>query len=701
MTPMRVLVIDAIASEGIAYLRERGFEVDQVSSKLPKTELYGRLADYEAVITRSSTAVTADFLARARRLRILGRAGVGVDNIDIDACSRQGVVIVNAPYGNVVSAAEHTVGMLLALLRKIPLANDSLKRFEWDRGIYGVELHRKTAGVLGLGKVGSRVAARLRAFDMSVLVYDPYIPESRARDLGVKLADLASVLAHADIVTVHVPLNDETENMLAAREIALMKPGVRIVNCARGGIVHEGDLLAALESGHVAGAALDVWSEEPPVSDLVKRLIGHPCVVVTPHLGANTQEAQINVAVDVARQLVAFRDGELVEHAVNIPVGDREQIAEQRPFLALAELLGRFCVQLEQDNVERVDVLVAGRVARRDSELIGRAVLKGLLEPGDGPDHQPGQRPPRGARAGSRGGCSHRRRGRVRLHQPHHRHDPGGSGAQDHCGHRVRRRSPHRQTQGPELRIHPRGPHPRALLRGPARHGGPDRLHPGPPQRQHRLDARGAAHEAGRSDRRPPPRRGRAARCREGDQRSRGRRLRPRRQPGAMSKSKDGRRAGAGSPGERFETRPWGAFETLQEGPGFKVKRLLVKPGQRLSLQRHRFRAESWVVVSGSPRLIVAGRSRRVRARDVVSVPRGAWHRIENPGTVPVTIIEVQHGSYLGEDDIIRRHDDYGRVAAGGRGAARPSASEARAALLASRRPRGKRAQSRAGNQVR
>ena len=378
---MRVLVIDTIAPEGIAHLRERGVDVDEVSSKLPRHELYARLGDYEAVITRSSTAVTAEFVARAHKLRFLGRAGVGVDNIDVDACSRQGIVVANAPYGNVVSAAEHTVGMLLALLRKIPIANDALKRLHWDRAIYGAELHRKTAGVLGLGKVGSRVATRLRAFDMTVLVYDPYIPESRARDLGVRLTDLRTVLTEADIVTVHVPLTEETAGMLGAREIALMKRGVRIVNCARGGIVHEGDLLAALESGHVAGAAVDVWSEEPPVSDLVKRLIAHPHVVVTPHLGANTSEAQVNVAVDVARQVVAFRDGELVEHPVNVPVGDRETMAAQRPFLGLAEVLGRFCVQLEPDNVERVDVVVAGQVARRDPELIGRAVLKGLLEP--------------------------------------------------------------------------------------------------------------------------------------------------------------------------------------------------------------------------------------------------------------------------------------------------------------------------------
>jgi D-3-phosphoglycerate dehydrogenase / 2-oxoglutarate reductase len=376
---MKVVIIDAIAREGVAHLVERGFEVEQISSELPREELFQKIADSEAIITRSSTTVNVEFLAHARRLRFLGRAGVGVDNIDIEACSRQGVIVANAPYGNVVSAAEHTVGMLLALVRKIPVAHEALKRLDWDRGIYGSELFRKTAGVIGLGKVGSRVAARLRSFDMEVLVYDPYIPESRARELNVRLTDLQSLLTQSDIVTVHVPLSKETENMLSAREIAVMKPGVRLVNCARGGIVDEAALLAALDSGHVVGAAVDVWTEEPPVSPQVKRLVQHPKVVVTPHLGANSQEAQVNVAIDVARQLVAFRDGELVEHAVNVPVGDRESMAEIRPFVALAEILGRFCLQLEKDNVESVEVEVAGHVAKRDPELIGRAVLKGLL----------------------------------------------------------------------------------------------------------------------------------------------------------------------------------------------------------------------------------------------------------------------------------------------------------------------------------
>ncbi|HEV8617404.1 MAG TPA: phosphoglycerate dehydrogenase [Methylomirabilota bacterium] len=377
---MRTLVVDAIAAEGLEYLREHGFEIEQLTKPSPAAlrEAVGRC---EAVITRSSTAITAELLEQAPRLRIVGRAGVGIDNIDIDACSRHGVVVVNAPYGNVVSAAEHTMGMLLALVRRIPEAHARLKSLEWDRSLYGAELYRKTVGVVGLGKVGSRVAARLRGFDVELLVHDPYIAGNRARDLGGRLTDFETLIRAADVVTFHVPLTAETESMVSAREIAWMKPGVRLVNCARGGIIHEGDLLAALEAGRVAGAAIDVWSEEPPVSEVVRRLIQHPRVVVTPHLGANSSEAQVNVAMDVARQLVAFRDGELVEFAVNIPVGDPALVAALRPFVALAERLGRFCVQLDPEHLARVEVTVAGAVAEADPEILARAVLAGLLAP--------------------------------------------------------------------------------------------------------------------------------------------------------------------------------------------------------------------------------------------------------------------------------------------------------------------------------
>jgi D-3-phosphoglycerate dehydrogenase len=377
---MRVLVVDAVAPEGLRYLREHGFEVDEVARPSPEA-LAARLGEYEALVTRSGTAVTPELLRHAPRLRIVGRAGVGVDNIDVDACSRRGIVVVNAPLGNVVSAAEHTLGMLLALVRRIPEAHAALKAQVWDRGIYGTELHRKTVGVVGLGKVGSRVAARLRGFEARILTYDPYVAESRARDVGAELTDFETLLRDSDVVTFHVPLTEETTHMVTARELALARRGVRIVNCARGGIVHEGDLLAGLESGHVAGAAIDVWSEEPPRSELLRRLIAHPRVVVTPHLGANSSEAQVNVALDVARQITAFRDGAVVEFAVNIPVGDATALAELRPFIALAERLGRFSVQLDPANLERVEVRIAGALVQADSELLARAVLTGLLAP--------------------------------------------------------------------------------------------------------------------------------------------------------------------------------------------------------------------------------------------------------------------------------------------------------------------------------
>lgn len=377
---MKVLVVDSIAREGLAYLREQGFEVDELVR--PKAEaLYARIGEYDALITRSLTAVTPELLRHAPRLKIVGRAGVGVDNIDVDACSRRGVVVVNAPHGNVVSAAEHTVGMLLALVRHIPQAHRLLTSLEWNRNFYGVELFRKTIGVVGLGKVGSRVAARLRAFETRILVFDPYVPEARARDLGATLTDFATVLRESDVLTFHTPLTAETDNMLTARELQATKRGVRIVNCARGGIVNEADLLAALESGHVAGAALDVWTEEPPRSDMLRRLIQHPRVIVTPHLGANSGEAQVNVALDVARQIVAFRDGELVEFGVNIPVADPAALGELRPFIALGERLGRFLVQLDPAHLAGVEVKLAGAVAQGDSELIARAVLSGLLGP--------------------------------------------------------------------------------------------------------------------------------------------------------------------------------------------------------------------------------------------------------------------------------------------------------------------------------
>jgi D-3-phosphoglycerate dehydrogenase len=375
---MRVLVTDAIASAGLDYLRTRHCDVDERLNASVHT-LREELRGYDALITRSGTAVTSELLQHASRLRIVGRAGVGVDNVDLEACSRQGIMVVNAPSGNVVSAAEHTLALLLALLRRVPDGHRLLKQGIWERGIYGTELYRKTVGVVGLGQVGSRVATRLRAFEAEVLAYDPYVGDGRARELGVRLTDFETLLTTSDVITFHVPLNDETAGMVAAEQFARMRNGVYLVNCARGGIVHEGDLLHALESRRVAGAAIDVWSEEPPVTDELRRLIEHPSVVVTPHLGANSREAQVNVALDVARQIVAFRDGDLPDHAVNIPGSHVTESGRLRPFVTLADRLGRFCIQLDPGPVESLEIRVGGAVVSAEPELIARAAIAGFL----------------------------------------------------------------------------------------------------------------------------------------------------------------------------------------------------------------------------------------------------------------------------------------------------------------------------------
>jgi D-3-phosphoglycerate dehydrogenase len=340
-------------------------------------ELYERIGEYDGLITRSLTSVTPELLRHATRLRIVGRAGVGVDNIDVDACSRRGIVVVNAPHGNVVSAAEHTVGMLLALVRHIPQAHRLLTSLQWNRGFYGVELFRKTIGVVGLGKVGSRVAARLRAFETRILVYDPYVGEARARELGAVLTDFATVLRESDVVTFHTPLTAETDNMLTARELGTMKRGVRIVNCARGGLVDEAALYDAVVEGRVAGAALDVFETEPITEH---PLFGYPNVVVTPHLGASTAEATDRAGVQTAEQVIAALTGGAVTTAVNVPAIAAEDLEVLGPFLPLCQSLGRLATALaEPAPLDRVEVECLGRIAERDTRPLGVAVLVGAL----------------------------------------------------------------------------------------------------------------------------------------------------------------------------------------------------------------------------------------------------------------------------------------------------------------------------------
>ena len=364
---MKVIVTDEVAREGLALLeQDPRIEMD-VRLGLKKEELLQLIGDYEVIITRSGTTVDKDVLDAGKKLKMVARAGVGIDNVDVEYASSRGVIVVNAPFGNTNSAAEHTMALLLSFCRNVTKANASLKGGEWKRAPFtGVELKGKTAGVIGLGKVGGRVATRLKAFECEVLACDPYIAVKRAHDLGVKLVSHEEIYKNCDIITVHTPLNDETRNMIGVREVAMMKHGVILINAARGGIINEDALLAGLKAGKVAGAAVDVWSEEPPKSDLVKELIGHERVVVTPHLGANTFEAQVNVAVDVSREIINYLDELPLENAVNIPRFDLALMDQMRPYLNLMSVLADFVIQLVDTNLDKVTFSYAGNIAHYD-----------------------------------------------------------------------------------------------------------------------------------------------------------------------------------------------------------------------------------------------------------------------------------------------------------------------------------------------
>jgi D-3-phosphoglycerate dehydrogenase len=377
---MKVIVTDEVAREGLALLeQDPRIEMD-VRLGLQKEELLQIIGDYEVIITRSGTTVDKDVLDAGKNLKMVARAGVGIDNVDVDYASSRGVIVVNAPFGNTNSAAEHTMALLLAFCRNVTKANASLKGSEWKRAPFtGVELKGKTAGVIGLGKVGGRVATRLKAFECDVLACDPYIAVKRAHDLGVKLVTHEEIYKNCDIITVHTPLNDETRNMIGEREMAMMKHGVIIINAARGGIIDEEALLAGLKSGKVAGAAVDVWSEEPPKSAWLKELIGHERVVVTPHLGANTFEAQVNVAVDVSREIVNYLDEQPLENAVNIPRFDIALMDQMRPFLNLMSVLADFVIQLADTNLDKVTFSYSGSIAHYDCTPLTVCGLAALL----------------------------------------------------------------------------------------------------------------------------------------------------------------------------------------------------------------------------------------------------------------------------------------------------------------------------------
>ncbi|MBK9795050.1 MAG: phosphoglycerate dehydrogenase [Holophagaceae bacterium] len=378
---MKIIVTDEVTGEGLALLQADPRISLEVRLGLSREALLGCIGDYDAIITRSGTAVDRALLDAATRLKIVARAGVGIDNVDVDYASAKGVIVVNAPFGNTNSAAEHTLALLLAACRHVPAAHASLKAGEWKRAKFtGVELKGKTAGVIGLGKVGGRVATRLKAFECDVLGCDPYISAKRGQDLGVRLVDLAELCRSCDILTLHTPLNDETRGMIGAEQLALMKDGVILLNVARGGIIDEAVLLAGLQSGKVSLAAVDVWSEEPPVTDTLRQLIAQERLVVTPHLGANTQEAQVNVAIDVSKEILAYLDKAPLENAVNLPRFDPAVLDQMRPYFKLMAVLSEFGLQLMKGNLDRVTFGFNGAIAHQDCSPLTVSGLAALLD---------------------------------------------------------------------------------------------------------------------------------------------------------------------------------------------------------------------------------------------------------------------------------------------------------------------------------
>jgi D-3-phosphoglycerate dehydrogenase len=373
---MRILVSDSIAPEGLELLRA-GAEVD-VRTGLPPAALCKIIGAYDALVVRSQTQVTSELIAAGRpRLRVIGRAGIGVDNIDVEAATRDGVLVVNAPAANTISAAEHTIALMLALARHVPQAHMSMRAGKWERNKFlGVEVRGKTLGVIGLGKIGTEVARRGQGLEMHVVAYDPFVTADFAAKLRVERLPLDELLRVSDFITLHTPLTPDTEGLIGRRELALLKPTARLINCARGGLIDEAALLEALNEGRLAGAALDVFAEEPPRDN---PLVTHPAVIVTPHLGASTEEAQVRVATEVAEQVLAALRGQPVRYAVNLPLRP-EAAGVLWPYLGLAEKLGALCMQLIEGQLTNVEVTYLGSIAEHDTSPLKAAVIKGLLQ---------------------------------------------------------------------------------------------------------------------------------------------------------------------------------------------------------------------------------------------------------------------------------------------------------------------------------
>jgi D-3-phosphoglycerate dehydrogenase len=377
--PARILVADPIAEDGVTRLRTAG-QVD-VATGLSKEELIARIGEYDALVVRSETKVTADVFAAATRLRVVGRAGVGVDNIDLDAATRHGVLVLNAPTGNTLAAAEHAIAMMCALARNVAAADASMHGGRWERGKFmGFELREKVLGLLGLGKIGFEVARIAgQGLQMRVIAHDPLVAAERAEQAGVELVDLDTLVRQSDVLSVHVPLTDQTRGVINAKRLRQMKPGARVLNVARGGIIDEQALADALADGHIAGAAIDVFTKEPPPPD--NPLLSAPNLVLTPHLGASTVEAQVNVAFDVADQIAAVLSGGAARYAVNAPVILPEEMAELAPYLDLAGKMGQLAAQLGPAQLRRVVCTYTGELADRETIVLTAEAMRGLLAP--------------------------------------------------------------------------------------------------------------------------------------------------------------------------------------------------------------------------------------------------------------------------------------------------------------------------------
>lgn len=372
---MKILVTEPIASAGIDILKEHA--IVDVWRTSTQTKLQSIIGEYDALIVRSQTRVTGDIIEYANNLQVIGRAGIGVDNIDVDAATRHGIIVINSPEGNVVATAEYTIAMLLALARHIPKVHNLLRAGHWNRETKGLELRNKILGIIGLGRVGSEVAELAKGLRMSIIAYDPMISESRAERLGVELVAIETLLARSDFITIHIPLTATTKKLIGSDQLRLVKPTAMIINCARGGVVDEEALYDALDQGHLAGAAVDVFEKEPAQDNI---LLKSDKVIATPHLAASTVESEVSVSIDIAEQVLAVLRGYPAKSPVNAPVISKETMSILGPYVKVGRMIGNIAIQLLEGQPKSLNILYQGDIATLDTQLLKATVLAGLFE---------------------------------------------------------------------------------------------------------------------------------------------------------------------------------------------------------------------------------------------------------------------------------------------------------------------------------